>query len=159
MIFDFMIFLYSIEVEQSVLGGFLFDDDNSECIQKVFLIFKLELFYVCFYQVIFVEMCQMYCDYKFVDLLILFDVLESKGLIEIVGGFVYLVEMLKNMLSVVNIVVYVMCVCEIVMECYGIEKIMKVIELFYVCNGMMVEQKFDVIQGLFIEIIEYVKIG
>lgn len=67
----------------------------------------------------------------------------------LVGGFVYIVDIVKNMLSVVNIVVYVMQVCEIVMECYVINCMIEVMELFYFCNGMIVMQKYEVIQVIF----------
>ncbi|WP_319950031.1 DnaB-like helicase N-terminal domain-containing protein, partial [Klebsiella pneumoniae] len=47
---------HSIEAEQSVLGGLLLDDDNSERTQKVLSILKPESFYARPHQVIFAEM-------------------------------------------------------------------------------------------------------
>lgn len=156
---DFMTPPHSIEAEQSVLGGLLLDDDNSERTQKVLSILKPESFYSRQHQVIFAEMRQMYRDHKPVDLLTLFDALESKGLTETVGGFAYLAEMSKNTPSAANIVAYAMRVRETAMERYGIEKTTKAIELLYARNGMTAEQKFDAIQGLFTEINEHVKTG
>lgn len=156
---DFMTPPHSIEAEQSVLGGLLLDDDNSERTQKVLSILKPESFYARPHQVIFAEMRQMYRDHKPVDLLTLFDALESKGLTETVGGFAYLAEMSKNTPSAANIVAYAMRVRETAMERYGIEKTTKAIELLYARNGMTAEQKFDAIQGLFTEITEHVKTG
>lgn len=156
---DFMTPPHSIEAEQSVLGGLLLDDDSSERTQKVLSILKPESFYSRQHQVIFAEMRQMYRDHKPVDLLTLFDALESKGLTETVGGFAYLAEMSKNTPSAANIVAYAMRVRETAMERYGIEKTTKAIELLYSRNGMTAEQKFDAIQGLFTEITEHVKTG
>ena len=156
---DFMTPPHSIEAEQSVLGGLLLDDDNSERTQKVLSILKPESFYSRQHQVIFAEMRQMYRDHKPVDLLTLFDALESKGLTETVGGFAYLAEMSKNTPSAANIVAYAMRVRETAMERYGIQKTTKAIELLYARNGMTAEQKFDAIQGLFTEITEHVKTG
>lgn len=156
---DFMTPPHSIEAEQSVLGGLLLDDDSSERTQKVLSILKPESFYSRQHQVIFAEMRQMYRDHKPVDLLTLFDALESKGLTETVGGFAYLAEMSKNTPSAANIVAYAMRVRETAMERYGIEKTTKAIELLYARNGMTAEQKFDAIQGLFTEITEHVKTG
>ena len=98
----------SIEAEQSVLGGLLLDDDSSERTQKVLSILKPESFYSRPHQVIFAEMRQMYRDQKPVDLLTLFDALESKSLTESVGGFAYLAELSKNTPSAANIVAYAM---------------------------------------------------
>nr|VUD28238.1 replicative DNA helicase [Raoultella sp. NCTC 9187] len=156
---DFMTPPHSIEAEQSVLGGLLLDDDTSERTQKVLSLLKPESFYSRQHQVIFAEMRQMYRDHKPVDLLTLFDALESKGLTETVGGFAYLAEMSKNTPSAANIVAYAMRVRETAMERYGIEKTTKAIELLYARNGMTAEQKFDAIQGLFTEITEHVKTG
>ncbi|MGF7448283.1 precorrin-6y C5,15-methyltransferase (decarboxylating) subunit CbiE, partial [Klebsiella michiganensis] len=132
-----------MEAEQSVLGGLLLDDDTSERTQKVLSLLKPESFYSRQHQVIFAEMRQMYRDHKPVDLLTLFDALESKGLTKTVGGFAYLAEMSKNTPSAANIVAYAMRVRETAMERYGIEKTTKAIELLYARNGMTAEQKFD----------------
>lgn len=85
---DFMTPPHSIEAEQSVLGGLLLDDDSSERTRRCFPS-SPESFYSRQHRVIFAEMRQMYRDHKPVDLLTLFDALESKGLTETVGGFAY----------------------------------------------------------------------
>lgn len=50
---------------------------------------------------------------------------------ELVGGFVYLVELLKNMLSVVNIGVYVDIVCECVVVCEMILVVNEIVDVGY----------------------------
>lgn len=52
---DFMTPPHSIEAEQSVLGGLLLDDDNSERTQKVLSILKPESFYARPHQVILLK--------------------------------------------------------------------------------------------------------
>ena len=86
---EFMAVPQNIEAEQSVIGGLLLDDDNSERVQKVLAMLKPESFYSRPHQLIFAEMRQMFRDNKPVDGLTLFDALEGKGLAEQVGGFAY----------------------------------------------------------------------
>ena len=73
------------EAEQSVIGGILLDDDNSERVQKVLAMLKPESFYGRAHQIIFAEIRQMFRENKPVDGLTLFDSLEHKGLAEQVG--------------------------------------------------------------------------
>jgi replicative DNA helicase len=68
---------HNLEAEQSVIGGLLLDDDNSERTQKVLSILKPESFYIRAHQVLFAEMRQMYRDNKPVDGLTLFDAGEQ----------------------------------------------------------------------------------
>jgi hypothetical protein len=93
---EFMAVPQNLEAEQSVIGGLLLDDDNSERVQKVLAMLKPESFYSRPHQLIFAEMRQMFRDNKPVDGLTLFDALEGKGLAEQVGGFAYLAEIAKN---------------------------------------------------------------
>ena len=79
---DFMAVPQNLEAEQSVIGGLLLDDDNSERVQKVLAMLKPESFYSRPHQLIFAEMRQMFRDNKPVDGLTLFDALEGKGLAE-----------------------------------------------------------------------------
>lgn len=83
------------EAERSVIGGLLIDDDNSERTQKVLGLLNPEMFYTHAHQVIFTEMQRLYRAQTPVDLLTLFDSLESRALSESVGGFAYLAELSK----------------------------------------------------------------
>lgn len=83
---------YNLEAEQSVIGGLLLGDDSSERVQKVLAMLKPESFYIRVHQIIFAEIRQMFRDNKPVDGLTLFDSLESKGLIEQIGGFAYIAQ-------------------------------------------------------------------
>lgn len=120
---DFMAVPQNLEAEQSVIGGLLLDDDNSERVQKVLAMLKPESFYSRPHQLIFAEMRQMFRDNKPVDGLTLFDALEGKGLAEQVGGFAYLAEIAKNTPSAANIVAYAASVREAAMERYGISRL------------------------------------
>lgn len=120
---DFMAVPQNLEAEQSVIGGLLLDDDNSERVQKVLAMLKPESFYSRPHQLIFAEMRQMFRDNKPVDGLTLFDALEGKGLAEQVGGFAYLAEIAKNTPSAANIVAYAASVREAAMERYGINRL------------------------------------
>lgn len=149
----------SIESEQSVLGGMMLDDDNSERVQKVLSILKPESFYTRPHQVIYTEMVQMYRAQKPVDLLTLFDVLQSKALADSVGGFAYLAELSKNTPSAANIVAYAMRVRETAMERYGIQRMTEATELMYARNGMSAAEKFEAVQSIFTQISDHAKTG
>jgi len=87
---------HNVEAEQSVIGGLLLDDDNSERVQKVLAMLKPESFYIRVHQIVFAELRDMFRANKPVDGLTLFDALESKGLTEQIGGFAYIAQIAKN---------------------------------------------------------------
>lgn len=150
---------HNLEAEQSVIGGLLLDDDNSERVQKVLAMLKPESFYLRAHQVIFAEMREMFRDSKPVDGLTLFDALESKGLTDQIGGFAYLSEIAKNTPSAANIVAYAMSVREAAMERYGIQRITEALELLYSRNGMSAPQKYEAIQSIFTQLADHSKTG
>ncbi|EOI1327590.1 DnaB-like helicase C-terminal domain-containing protein [Citrobacter koseri] len=150
---------HNLEAEQSVIGGLLLDDDNSERVQKVLAMLKPESFYSRPHQLIFAEMRQMFRDNKPVDGLTLFDALEGKGLAEQVGGFAYLAEIAKNTPSAANIVAYAASVREAAMERYGIQRMTEATELLYARNGMTATQKYEAIQSIFTQMSDHAKTG
>ncbi|MFQ1038249.1 DnaB-like helicase C-terminal domain-containing protein [Citrobacter koseri] len=156
---DFMAVPQNLEAEQSVIGGLLLDDDNSERVQKVLAMLKPESFYSRPHQLIFAEMRQMFRDNKPVDGLTLFDALEGKGLAEQVGGFAYLAEIAKNTPSAANIVAYAASVREAAMERYGISRLTEATELLYSRNGMTATQKYEAIQSIFTQMSDHAKRG
>ena len=156
---EFMAVPHNLEAEQSVIGGLLLDDDNSERVQKVLAMLKPESFYSRPHQLIFAEMRQMFRDNKPVDGLTLFDALEGKGLAEQVGGFAYLAEIAKNTPSAANIVAYAASVREAAMERYGINRLTEATELLYSRNGMSATQKYEAIQGIFTQLADHSKTG
>ena len=156
---EFMAVPQNLEAEQSVIGGLLLDDDNSERVQKVLAMLKPESFYSRPHQLIFAEMRQMFRDNKPVDGLTLFDALEGKGLAEQVGGFAYLAEIAKNTPSAANIVAYAASVREAAMERYGISRLTEATELLYSRNGMSATQKYEAIQGIFTQLADHSKTG
>ena len=150
---------HNIEAEQSVIGGLLLDDDNSERVQKVLAMLKPESFYLRVHQVIFAEIRQMLRDNKPVDGLTLFDSLESKGLIEQIGGFAYIGQIAKNTPSAANIVAYAASVRESAMERYGIQRMTEATELLYARNGMSAVEKYEAIQSIFTQLTDHSKTG
>ena len=150
---------HNLEAEQSVIGGLLLDDDNSERTQKVLSILKPESFYIRAHQVLFAEMRQMYRDNKPVDGLTLFDALESKGITEQVGGFAYLAEISKNTPSAANIVAYAMSVREAAMERFAIQRLSEAVEMLYSRNGMTAAQKYEAIQAISSQLTDHARTG
>ncbi len=150
---------HNIEAEQSVIGGLLLDDDNSERVQKVLAMLKPEAFYLRVHQIIFAEIRQMLRDNKPVDGLTLFDSLESKGLIEQIGGFAYIGQIAMNTPSAANIVAYAASVRESAMERYGIQRMTEATELLYARNGMSAVEKYEAIQSIFTQLTDHSKTG
>lgn len=150
---------HNIEAEQSVIGGLLLDDDNSERVQKVLAMLKPESFYLRVHQIIFAEIRQMLRENKPVDGLTLFDSLESKGLIEQIGGFAYIGQIAKNTPSAANIVAYAASVRESAMERYGIQRMTEATELLYARNGMSAVEKYEAIQSIFTQLTDHSKTG
>ncbi|EPC6144685.1 DnaB-like helicase C-terminal domain-containing protein [Klebsiella pneumoniae] len=147
------------EAEQSVIGGILLDDDNSERVQKVLAMLKPESFYGRAHQIIFAEIRQMFRENKPVDGLTLFDSLEIKGLAEQVGGFAYIGQLAKNTPSAANIVAYAASVREAAMERYGIQRMTEATELLYARNGMSAVEKYEAIQSIFTQLTDHSKTG
>ncbi|MCY4765263.1 DnaB-like helicase C-terminal domain-containing protein [Klebsiella aerogenes] len=147
------------EAEQSVIGGILLDDNNSERVQKVLAMLKPESFYGRVHQIIFSEIRQMFRENKPVDGLTLFDSLESKGLAEQVGGFAYIGQLAKNTPSAANIVAYAASVREAAMERYGIQRMTEATELLYARNGMSAVEKYEAIQSIFTQLTDHSKTG
>lgn len=150
---------HNIEAEQSVIGGLLLDDDHSERVQKVLAMLKPESFYLRVHKIIFAEIRQMLRDNKPVDGLTLFDSLESKGLIEQIGGFAYIGQIAKNTPSAANIVAYAASVRESAMERYGIQRMTEATELLYARNGMSAVEKYEAIQSIFTQLTDHSKTG
>lgn len=150
---------HSLEAEQSVIGGLLLDDDSSERVQKVLAMLKPESFYSKVHQILFAEIRQMFRDNKPVDGLTLFDALESKGLVEQVGGFAYIGQIAKNTPSAANIVAYAASVRESAMERYGIQRMTEATELLYARNGMSATEKYEAIQSIFTQLTDHSKTG
>lgn len=150
---------HNLEAEQSVIGGLLLDDDNSERVQKVLAMLKPESFYGRVHQIIFAEIRQMLRENKPVDGLTLFDSLESKGLIEQIGGFAYIGQIAKNTPSAANIVAYAASVRESAMERYGIQRMTEATELLYARNGMSAVEKYEAIQSIFTQLTDHSKTG
>lgn len=150
---------HSLEAEQSVIGGLLLDDDSSERVQKVLAMLKPESFYSKVHQILFAEIRQMIRDNKPVDGLTLFDALESKGLVEQVGGFSYIGQIAKNTPSAANIVAYAASVRESAMERYGIQRMTEATELLYARNGMSATEKYEAIQSIFTQLTDHSKTG
>lgn len=150
---------HNLEAEQSVIGGLLLDDDQSERVQKVLSLLKPESFYTRPHQIIFEEIRQLHRAGKPVDGLTVFDSLQSRDLAYQVGGFAYISEVAKNTPSAANIIAYAMCVREAAMERYGIQRLNEATELLYARNGMSATEKYEAVQAIFTQMTDHAKTG
>lgn len=94
---------YSLEAEQSMLGGLMLDNTQWE---YVYLQVSSEDFFNYAHRIIFNEMQSLSELNKPIDLITLSESLENKGKLKLVGGFSYLAELSKNVPSVSNIAAY-----------------------------------------------------
>ncbi len=110
---------YSIESEQSLLGGIILNNNKWENIYKI--INKKDFFYKS-HQIIFNEINKLLISNKPIDLISLSESLEKNKKLEIIGGFNYLVEISQNINNLTNIDYY----AEIIKEKSNIRKIINI---------------------------------
>ncbi|QOI10819.1 replicative DNA helicase [Blochmannia endosymbiont of Colobopsis nipponica] len=110
---------YSLEAEQSILGGLMLDNEHWDNISERIVDHD---FFNHSHRLIFHEMQSLLEISKPIDLITLAESLERKGKLEIVGGFAYLAELSKNVPSTANISTY----AEIVHERAIVREMIKV---------------------------------
>ncbi|CUR53339.1 replicative DNA helicase [Buchnera aphidicola] len=100
---------YSLEAEQSVLGGLMLDNNKWDIIIEYI---QKEDFFSKKHQLIFLEMNNLIEKGNPIDLITLSESLNQKNILEKIGRFSYLAEISKNTPSVANIVNYAKIVKE-----------------------------------------------
>ncbi len=94
---------YSIEAEQSVLGGLILNNNKWDKINEII---NHKDFFNKSHQIIFKEMEKLINLYKPIDLISLSESLEKNKIINKIGGFNYLVEISQNINNLNNIDYY-----------------------------------------------------
>ncbi|WP_082252736.1 replicative DNA helicase [Buchnera aphidicola] len=94
---------YSLEAEQSLLGGLMLDNQQWDIISEYIV---QEDFFNRQHQIIFYEMKSLIDRGYPIDLITLSESLEQKGELNNIGRFSYLAEISKNTPSIANIVTY-----------------------------------------------------
>ncbi|WP_343183512.1 replicative DNA helicase [Buchnera aphidicola] len=94
---------YSIESEQSVLGGLML---NNKKWDEVIEIIKKKDFFSISHQIIFNEMNNLINSGKPIDLITLSESLKKKKKLKKIGKFSYLAELSQNTFSISNILEY-----------------------------------------------------
>ena len=100
---------FSHEAEQSVIGGLLLDQSAWD---DVSVIVSADDFYSKIHRTIFQAVSGILSSGRSIDLITLQEELEGSGLLESVGGFVYLVEIVRVTPSAANITAYAKIVKE-----------------------------------------------
>lgn len=100
---NFKIPPYSLEAEQSVLGGLMLDNRQWDIISEYIV---QEDFFNRQHQIIFSEMKNLIDRGYPIDLITLSESLEQKGELNNIGRFSYLAEISKNTPSIANIFTY-----------------------------------------------------
>lgn len=94
---------YSLEAEQSVLGGLMLDNGRWDYVSERVV---AEDFYSRPHRLIFTEMQHLLEQSKPIDIVTLSESLEQRAELDAVGGFAYLAELSKNTPSAANINAY-----------------------------------------------------
>lgn len=94
---------HSIEAEQSVLGGLMLDNERWDNVSERVV---AEDFFNRSHRLIFSEMQSLLEAGQPIDLITLSESLETRGELEMAGGFAYLAELAKNTPSAANIGAY-----------------------------------------------------
>ncbi|MBK4765267.1 MAG: replicative DNA helicase [Pantoea sp. Brub] len=94
---------HSLEAEQSVLGGLMLDN---ECWCNVSEYIISDDFFNFAHKIIYSEMNILLSNNKPIDLITLSESLEINNKLDLVGGFAYLAELIKNTPSSANICAY-----------------------------------------------------
>jgi len=100
---------FSHEAEQSVIGGLLLDQTAWD---DVSVIVSVDDFYSKIHRTIFQAVSVILSSGRRIDLITLQEEMEGSGLLESVGGFVYLVEIVRVTPSAANITAYAKIVKE-----------------------------------------------
>ena len=104
---------FSIEAEQSVIGGLLLDPNR---LDDVLEIVQADDFYNLDHKMIFASICDMGSSGKTVDIVTLAEKLNDSGELDRIGGIGYLVELADNTPSAANVKSYAHIVADRAME-------------------------------------------
>ena len=134
---------FSIEAEQSVIGGLLPDPNR---LDEVLEIAQADDFYNIDNRIIFSATCDMGATGKTVDVITLSERLNDNGELERIGGIGYLVELAYNTPSAANVKSYAHIVADRAMERRITAAGQRIAELGD-DEGVDVDSKLDTLHG------------
>ncbi|MFI4853333.1 MAG: replicative DNA helicase [Candidatus Makana argininalis] len=142
---------YSLEAEQSVLGGLMLDNNKWENISDILI---SNDFFIYAHRVIFNEMQFLLELKKPIDLITISESLDQKKKLDISGGFIYLADLSKNTPSISNIDAYANIVREkaIIREMITVAK--EIADTGYNTKGKSSDDLLDIAESLVFQISE-----
>ncbi|ARC54966.1 replicative DNA helicase [Candidatus Riesia sp. GBBU] len=142
---------YSIEAEQSVIGGIMLD--NKKFDQTIDKIANKDFFHIQ-HRIIFSEIQKLFEKNQPIDLITLSEHLEREGLLEKIGGFAYLAELIKNTPSAANINAYINIVREksVIRDIINVAN--QIADLGYYPQGRESEELLDLAESFVFQIAE-----
>lgn len=93
----------NIDAERAVLGSMLLD---KEAVSKVLEVLSAESFYVPSHQVLFDIMKEIFFRNSPVDIVTVTDALQSKSVLDDIGGYVYLMDLAESVPTTANVEQY-----------------------------------------------------
>ncbi|MFI4819073.1 MAG: replicative DNA helicase [Enterobacterales bacterium] len=148
---DVKILPYSLDAEQSVLGGLMLDNNKWENVSDRLI---SNDFFIYAHRIIFNEMQFLLELKKPIDLITISESLEQKKNLNIVGGFTYLADLSKNTPSISNIDAYSNIVREkaILREMITVAK--EIADSGYNTKGRSSDDLLDIAESLVFQISE-----
>jgi replicative DNA helicase len=148
---------YSVDLEQAILGSLMLNTDEEQA-STVFGLLKPESFYLAAHREIYKELRGLKNACKPTDLLSLHDALQSKGMLESVGGFAYLAETNKNS-SPAAMVSYAHAVRDKAILRFTLEKLQACISVVMANNGMDTPEKLETVQQMITSVADHALTG
>ncbi len=142
---------HSIEAEQSVLGGLMLDN---QALEQVVDKITANDFYHPGHRLLYEAVLQLSTDSKPFDPLTLAEHLDNKGELEIVGGLMYITDLVSNVPSVANIRAYAEIIYERSMLRQLINASQKIADRAYNPEGLDSQSVLDEAERLVFNIAE-----
>ncbi|CAM3716151.1 helicase DnaB [Rouxiella silvae] len=148
---------HNIEAEQAVLGGLMLNTDEDRC-QTVLSILKPDTFHLRGHRAIYLALRGLIKTHQPTDLITVSHALESKGELDLIGGFGYLAQ-LCQVPSVASMVNYARIVRDKAVQRYTLEKLYSCIELVNANNGQDIESKLSSVQQMITAVTDHARTG
>lgn len=133
---------YSLEAEQSVLGGIMLDSSKLEDVTEIV---TFDDFFASHHKIMFAAMKKLSAEGVSIDAITLAEALEADGHLTPMGGIGYLVEIANNTPSAANILAYASIVADRSLERKIISAGQRICEIAY--KALTVDEKLNLLHG------------
>lgn len=148
---------YNQEAEQAVLGALMLEQNHNRTAQ-VFAILEPTHFYFVAHQKIFEVILDLAKKNRSFDLMAVNATLKARGMLESVGGFAYLAEISRNIITS-SAITYAKLVNEGAVKRFYLAKLQDCQAVILSAGNMSLEDKKDIVGRLVTEMSDFGKTG